>query len=216
MDRISLIRPLTENQSQLINQLTSKTVILAYGSAGTGKTLCGLNYGIHGLSEGFFDRVIYCRPDVSTDFQRGRGSLPGELKEKSLPLLAPLLDNLEVAVGGRSGLGQYLIDNGKIEYVYLEDLRGRSFRSSFVILDEAQNATVSQVYTALTRIGKHSKIFVCGDTSQVDVLQLRVNNGLIDAVTRLVGCPLVGITQFNKEDSVRNKVLQQILEKYEV
>lgn len=213
MDKINLLRAMNDRQKELQYSMDENVVTIASGFAGTGKTLLALNFGLTMVSNKSVDKVVYIRPDVSTDFQRGRGSLPGDKHEKSMPLIAPLMDNLSVFC--KSGLSNYLLEKEVIEYVYLEDIRGRSFNDSFIILDEAQNTTPTQIITALTRVGKDSKIVITGDSTQIDVPQLRSsNNGLLIAMNKLSDCKNVGIVEFERHHIVRNSVIRDIINKF--
>lgn len=213
MDKITLLTPRNERQRDFQQSLSNNIVTIASGPAGTGKTLLAINYALAGLASKLYEKIIYIRPDVSVDFQRGRGSLPGEKFEKSLPLLAPLLDNLNVFC--QDGLKKYLLEKELIEYVYLEDVRGRSFNDVFVIFDESQNSTQEQLKTVLTRIGVGSTLAILGDPKQVDVTSLKYNNGLSDAITRLNGLKDLQIIEFKVEDIVRSPILKHILRRYE-
>lgn len=213
MDKISLLTPRNQNQKDFQQSLHNNLVTIATGPAGTGKTLLAINFALAGLSAKSYDKIIYIRPDVAVDHQRGRGSLPGEKFEKSLPLLAPLLDNLNVFC--QDGLKKYLLEKELIEYVYLEDVRGRSLNDSFIIFDESQNSTIEQFKTILTRTGSGSTLAILGDLNQVDVSTLRYNNGLSDSINRLLGLKNVGIINFTVEDIVRSPILKHILRRYE-
>lgn len=212
MDRITLLRAMNDRQKEFQYTMEENVVTIACGFAGTGKTLLALNLGLTMVSQKLMEKVIYIKPDVSTDFQRGRGSLPGDKHEKSIPLIAPLMDNLSVFC--KTGLINYLLEKEVIEYVFLEDIRGRSFNNSFIILDEAQNTTNIQIITVLTRIGRNSKIVITGDSTQVDVAQLRNNNGLLVAMDKLSNCPNVGIVEFEKHHIVRNSVIREIINRF--
>jgi phosphate starvation-inducible PhoH-like protein len=214
MDKINLLTPRNERQKDFQHSLHDNIVTIASGYSGVGKTLIALNYGLAGLAAKNYEKIIYIRPDVSVDYQRGRGALPGEKFEKSLPLLAPLLDNLNFFC--QEGLKKYLLEKELIEYVYLEDVRGRSFSNSeFVIFDEAQNSSIEQFKTILTRIGIGSTLAILGDPSQVDVNVLKYTNGLQDAIHRLNGLKNLGIVEFKMEDIVRSPILKHILKRYE-
>lgn len=214
MDKITLLTPRNERQRDFQHSLNTNIVTIASGPSGVGKTLIALNFGLSGLAAKNYEKIIYIRPDVSVDHQRGRGALPGEKFEKSLPLLAPLLDNLNVFC--QEGLKKYLLEKELIEYVYLEDIRGRSFNDFFVIFDEGQNSSVEQFKTILTRIGMGSTLAVLGDPSQVDVSVLKYTNGLQDAITRLNGLKNLGIVEFKTEDIIRSPILKHILRRYEI
>lgn len=213
MDHVKILRPLNYAQEELFNSFRKNTITIAYGSAGTGKTLCAMSYGLNQLSEGNFEQVVYVRPDVATDYQRGHGAVPGELIDKSKALLGPVMDNISECC--KPGIADYLLKHEKIKYIYLEDIRGRSLQDSFIIFDEAQNCTPKQMLTVLTRIGKTSQIAVCGDTSQVDVFALRKDNGLSDAIQRLSRIPGVGTIRFGPEHCVRSGILKDIMRAYE-
>lgn len=205
---------LTWRQEEFWNTLKKNTVTLAAGSAGTGKTLIALHYGLLGVSEGQFDRVYYVRSDVGVEYQRGRGALPGEMSDKIAPLVAPVFDNLPCIMRSQ-GAAEYLINKKIIEPVLLEDIRGRSLNESFIIVDEAQNFLPSHCKTVLSRVGKDSKICLIGDTKQTDLEVFRRENGLLDAMNRLKNLPEVGTVTFGKEDVVRNSVISHILDRYE-
>lgn len=205
---------LTWRQEEFWNTLKKNTVTLAAGSAGTGKTLIALHYGLLGVSEGQFDRVYYVRSDVGVEYQRGRGALPGEMSDKIAPLVAPVFDNLPCIMRSQ-GAAEYLINKKIIEPILLEDIRGRSLNESFIIVDEAQNFLPSHCKTVLSRVGKDSKICLIGDTKQTDLEVFRRENGLLDAMNRLKNLPEVGTVTFGKEDVVRNSVISHILERYE-
>lgn len=213
MDLLSF-KPFTRKQEEFWNLMNKHTVVIAHGAAGTGKTLLALWYGLSLVNNNLVDRVIYVRSDVGVEFQRGRGALPGDFNEKIKPLLGPVLDNLPVMVKS-TGMAEYLINKNIIEPVLLEDVRGRSFNNSFVIVDEAQNLLPTHVKTCLTRLGQKSKMVMIGDTKQADLETFRRNNGLLDAVHRLQNLKNVGIIKFDRTDSVRNSIISDVLERYE-
>lgn len=204
---------LTWRQEELWNNFQKNTVTVAHGSAGTGKTLIALHYGLLGVSQGIFEKIYYVRSDVGVEFQRGRGALPGDLSEKIAPLVAPVLDNLPCIVRSH-GAAEYLLNKKVIEPVLLEDIRGRSLNEAFIIVDEAQNFLPLHIKTCLSRVGKDSKICLIGDTKQTDLEVFRRENGLVDAIHRLRQLPEVGIVEFYKEDIVRNSVIAHILDCY--
>jgi phosphate starvation-inducible PhoH-like protein len=205
---------LTWKQEELWNSFKRNTVTLGFGSAGTGKTLIALHYGLFGVANGDFEKVFYVRSDVGVEFQRGRGALPGDLSEKIAPLIAPVLDNMPCIMKSQ-GACEYLLNKKIIEPVLLEDIRGRSLNESFIIVDEVQNFLPSHVKTVLTRVGKDAKICLIGDTKQADMEVFRRENGLVDAIHRLRNLSEVGIIEFGKEDIVRNSVIAHILDRYE-
>lgn len=206
--------PKTQRQNLLWNTIDNNVVTIAIGSSGTGKTLVSLWYGLHHLSLGHFRNIYYVRSDVGVAHQRGRGALPGTLDEKMAPLVAPMYDNLSIIMRS-AGAAEYLVSKKIIEPVLLEDIRGRSLNDAFIIFDEAQNSTVEQTKTVLTRTGERSKIVVTGDTKQVDLDVFSRNSGLLDAYHRLGDIPGVGTVQFSMDDIVRNGIIADILTAYE-
>jgi phosphate starvation-inducible PhoH-like protein len=205
---------LTWRQEDFWNTLKRNTVTLAHGSAGTGKTLIALHFGLSGVASGDFDKVYYVRSDVGVEYQRGRGALPGDMSEKIAPLIAPIFDNLPCIMRSQ-GAAEYLLNKKIIEPILLEDIRGRSLNEAFVIVDESQNFLPQQIKTCLSRVGKESKICLIGDTKQTDMEVFRRENGLIDAIHRLSNLAEVGIVEFMKEDIVRNSVIAHILDRYD-
>jgi phosphate starvation-inducible PhoH-like protein len=205
---------LTWRQEDFWNTLKRNTVTLAHGSAGTGKTLIALHFGLSGVASGDFDKVYYVRSDVGVEYQRGRGALPGDMSEKIAPLIAPIFDNLPCIMRSQ-GAAEYLLNKKIIEPILLEDIRGRSLNEAFVIVDESQNFLPQQIKTCLSRVGKESKICLIGDTKQTDMEVFRRENGLVDAIHRLSNLAEVGIVEFTKEDIVRNSVIAHILDRYD-
>jgi phosphate starvation-inducible PhoH-like protein len=205
---------LTWRQEEFWNLMKKNTVTIAAGKAGTGKTLIALHFGLVGVANGDFEKVYYVRSDVGVELQRGRGALPGEMSDKMAPLVAPIYDNLPCIMRSQ-GAAEYLLSKGIIKPILLEDIRGRSLNNAFIIVDEGQNFLKSHVITALTRVGKDSKICLIGDTKQADLEQFRRDNGLLDAIHRLRNLDQVGIIQFQREDIVRNSVISHILDRYE-
>ena len=201
-------------QEDMWKCMEKNTITIAHGSAGTGKTLVALWYGLKGVSDGKYDKVYYVRSDVGVEFQRGRGALPGDFAEKVRPLIGPVLDNLPVMTKSR-GAGEYLINKQIVEPILLEDIRGRSLNDAFIILDEAQNLLPLHCKTVLTRLGSGSKMAMIGDTRQTDLEVFDRNNGLLDASYRLRDLKEVAIVKFEKEDIVRNSVIAQVLDRYE-
>lgn len=205
---------LTWRQEDFWNTMKRNTVTLAHGSAGTGKTLMALHFGLSGVASGDFEKVYYVRSDVGVEYQRGRGALPGDMSDKIAPLVAPIFDNLPCIMRSQ-GAAEYLLNKKIIEPILLEDIRGRSLNEAFVIVDEAQNFLPQQIKTCLTRVGKDSKICLIGDTKQTDMEVFRRENGLVDAIHRLRALSEVGIVEFGKEDIVRNSVIAHILDRYD-
>jgi phosphate starvation-inducible PhoH-like protein len=212
---INPFHPKTKKQDALWQTIDHSVVTIAIGSSGTGKTLVSLWYGLHHLSLGHFRTIYYVRSDVGVAHQRGRGALPGSMDEKMAPLVAPLYDNLSIIMRS-NGAAEYLMSKKIIQPLLLEDVRGRSLNDAFIIFDEAQNSTVDQTKTVLSRTGERSKIVVTGDTRQIDLDVFNRNSGLLDAYHRLAEIPGIGTLQFSTDDIVRNGIITDILNAYEV
>jgi len=211
---IKQFHPLTFKQGLMWKSLEENFITIALGSSGTGKTLTALHYGFKEIYNGNLDKIIYIRSDVGCDFQRGRGALKGDYKEKFAPLLNPVVDNLPL-IFNNNGIIDYVLSKNKVEAVFLEDIRGRSFNRSMVIADEVQNVTKSQVKTILSRLGESSKCALIGDTSQIDLKVFKSDNGLADAYNRLKNINNIGRIKFSPEDCVRSGILHDILMAYE-
>lgn len=166
----------TEGQKRYINAIKSHTLVFATGPAGTGKTYLCSAMAAQALTNKSVDKIIITRPAVEAG--ESLGFLPGELDEKFDPYLAPFRDAFYERLG--KGYTEYLIKAKKIEAIPLAYMRGRSFHRSFVILDEAQNASSTQLKLLLTRIGQDTKVVINGDVSQIDIK----NSGLVDAIDR--------------------------------
>ena len=160
------------------------------------------------------------RNNVTND--EGFGYLPGELEEKMQPLIAPFLDNLESLIRNGDDISNqeiqdqidYLFDTGTIEIAPMAYMRGRSIRDTFLILDEAQNATISQVRDVITRAGKGTKIVLCGDPTQIDALYLNEkNNGLNYTSAMMKNSPMVAQITFTSDECVRSTLAKEAIEK---
>lgn len=205
--------PLTDNQRRFLYLMDNKQVVIAHGPAGTGKTMFALQTALKQLDMRFIDKIWYVRNDTYNKFaSKPMGALPGDAKEKMLPLLGPILDNLDELCS--PGKAKYLIDNGQIEAIPFEFLRGRSLANSFIIVDEAQNTTPEAIKMALTRISRNSQMVLIGDTRQKDSLD-RFDDGLKDAVDKLYGLESVGIVEFTLADIKRSGIVIDILSRYE-
>lgn len=200
-------------QELAYNTIMSNTVTILHGSPGTGKTLIGLMAGMKMLANGDVDSIIYVRSDTPTDYQRGRGSLPGEMSDKMKPLMLPLLQNASLLLS--PGSLDYAIAKGKITAVLIEDILGATFNRAFIIFDEAQQTLPINVKGVITRVGKNSKIVLAGDTKQINFHAFRQLNGLEDAIRRLEGVQDVGIVRFTPNEIIRNSVIPHILAAYD-
>jgi len=199
-------KPLNKSQEIYYNKISNNTVTFGLGPAGTGKTFVAAMVAAEALKSKRVERIIVSRPVVEAG--ESLGFLPGDMKEKFTPYIQPFLEALARIIG--TGHVEALVNNERIVFLPLAYMRGWSFENAFVILDEAQNSTSSQMKLFLTRIGKNSKIVVDGDGSQRDI-DVR---GLQDAVERLASVSGVAIHTFQVSDIVRSGIVADILKAY--
>ncbi|MCF6514983.1 AAA family ATPase [Lactobacillus sp. S2-2] len=197
-------------QRQYIRAIQNNSITFGIGPAGTGKTYLAVVMAVAALKKGLVDKIILTRPAVEAG--ESLGFLPGDLKEKVDPYLRPLYDALHSIYGADHT--ERLIDRGVIEIAPLAYMRGRTLDSAFVILDEAQNTTNSQMKMFLTRLGFESKMIVNGDISQID-LPSNAKSGLISAKSILRDVSQIEFVEFNSDDVVRNPVVSKIINAYE-
>tara|TARA_B100000886_G_scaffold330605_1_gene281206 strand:+ start:588 stop:1583 length:996 start_codon:yes stop_codon:yes gene_type:complete len=196
-------------QSDYIKALRENDIIFALGPAGTGKSYLAVSVAITLLLEKKIERVILSRPAVEAGEKLG--FLPGDMKEKVDPYLRPLYDALYDLFGFEKI--QKKIESGEIEIAPLAFMRGRTLKNSFAILDEAQNATATQIKMFLTRIGENSKLVVNGDPSQVDLINKK-HSGLIKSTTILKEINEIKIINFDHTDVVRHPLVSKIIQAY--
>lgn len=204
------VKPRTPGQIRYVNAIRDHELVLAIGPAGTGKTYLAVAMAIAALRQERIRKIVLVRPAVEAG--ESLGFLPGDMRAKINPYLRPLLDALAEMMDFEQ-LKRYL-ETDVIEVVPLAYMRGRTLNEAFVILDEAQNATVSQMKMFLTRMGQGSKIVVSGDATQVD-LPAPTKSGLIDALRRLKSIEGVATVQLGKSDIVRHRLVQEIVRAYE-
>ena len=202
--------PQSANQAKLIKAIQNTDLCFALGPAGTGKTYLAAAKAIESLSTGAVDRIILSRPALEAGEQIG--FLPGDMKEKVDPYLRPIYDALEDMIP-RSQL-EKKIESGQIEIAPLAFMRGRTLNDAFVILDEAQNTTVTQMKMFLTRLGHHSKMVITGDLSQID-LRSNIPSGLEDAMRRLPGIKGISFVKFNEIDVFRHPLVAKVVKAYD-
>jgi len=192
----------------ILNDL-SKNYIFATGPAGTGKTLLAVEKGIEFFQRKLFDRIIITRPAVSVDEEHG--FLPGSLEEKMDPWVRPILDVFKEHFS-RDHI-DYLLKLEKLEIAPLAYMRGRTFKNSWIVADEMQNATISQMKLLLTRLGENSKIVITGDLQQHDQKCL---NGLQDFLEKYqnFNSSYISSIMFNKNDIERHPAIKEVLEIY--
>ena len=201
--------PRTEKQKNYVNYLNQNNIVFSLGPAGTGKTYLSVAVAVSKLINGETKKIILSRPAVEAG--ENLGFLPGDLKEKIDPYLIPLYDSLCELIGFEKM--QKKIDDGSIEIAPLAFMRGRTLKDSFVILDEAQNATETQLKMFLTRLGKNTTMVVNGDPSQVD-LPLSKSSGLIKSVNILDDIKDIKIIRFEATDVQRHPLVTKIINAY--
>ena len=200
----------TEGQNRYVEMVNNNDVVFSIGPAGTGKTFLSVAFAVAALESHRVDRIILCRPAVEAG--ESLGFLPGDLKDKVDPYLAPLYDSLHILYA-ENQLAQ-LLERKVIEVVPLAYMRGRTLDSAYMILDEAQNATVLQMKMFLTRLGIGSKAIITGDVTQID-LQNRSDSGLLQASELLNNVQGIGIVNLGKKDVVRHPLVMKIIEAYD-
>ena len=198
------------NQNRYLEILNKKKIIFAVGPAGTGKTFLAVAAAVSQLLEGQFDRIILSRPAVEAGEKLG--FLPGDMKEKVDPYLRPLYDSLNDLMPGDIVLKK--MQSSEIEIAPLAFMRGRTLNNSFVILDEAQNATHAQIKMFLTRCGKNSRMVVTGDPSQTDLTK-KNDSGLLKSMKILEHINELEIVSFERQDIVRDDMVTKIIEAYD-
>ncbi|MFN8274790.1 MAG: PhoH family protein [Flavobacteriaceae bacterium] len=204
-----IIKAMTPNQQLLVDMLHKNDMVFAVGPAGTGKTYTGVAMAVKALKEKQVRRIILTRPAVEAG--ENLGFLPGDMKEKLDPYMQPLYDALRDMIPPQS-LEDY-IQKGIIQIAPLAFMRGRTLDNAFVILDEAQNTTHSQMKMFLTRMGKNAKFMITGDPGQVD-LPRRTLSGLKEAILVLKDIEGIGIIYLDDKDIVRHRLVKKVIEAY--
>ncbi|NKB55338.1 MAG: AAA family ATPase [Alphaproteobacteria bacterium] len=204
------ISPRSQAQSQYIRAMQDHDLVFGIGPAGTGKTYLAVCAAVEMFSAGKVDRIILSRPAVEAGERLG--FLPGDMQEKIDPYLRPLFDALHDMLPGDQVVRR--IASGEFEVAPLAFMRGRTLANAFIILDEAQNTTTTQMKMFLTRLGENSRMVVTGDLSQVD-LPSGMRPGLRDAVETLDGVSGVRFVRFTDADVVRPPLVARIIKAYE-
>lgn len=197
-------------QAKYIDAIRKHDLVFGVGPAGTGKTFLAVAQAVAMMQEGLVDRLILCRPAVEAG--EHLGFLPGDLQEKVDPYLRPIYDALHDMIPAEQIVKR--ITDGDIEVAPLAFMRGRTLSNAFIILDEAQNATPSQMKMALTRIGEGSRMVITGDPTQTD-LPAHQKSGLNDALETLGNVKEIAVVQFDKTDVVRSRIVSKIVAAYE-
>jgi|TARA_B110000259_G_scaffold182550_1_gene226311 phosphate starvation-inducible PhoH-like protein len=200
----------SQKQSDYIKALRENDIVMALGPAGTGKSFLAVSVAITMLMEKKVERVILSRPAVEAGEKLG--FLPGDMKEKVDPYLRPLYDALYELFGFEKI--DKKIETGEIEIAPLAFMRGRTLKNCYAILDEAQNATETQIKMFLTRIGENSKLVVNGDPSQVDLIN-KSHSGLMKSKNILSDVKEIKIVEFNHQDVVRHPLVSKIIKAYQ-
>lgn len=204
------IKPRTTTQLEYVRKIKENDIVFAIGPAGTGKTYLSVAFAVAALKSKEINKIVLARPAVEAG--ENLGFLPGDLSEKIDPYLRPLYDALDDMLPNDKLRGY--MEKNTIEVVPLAYMRGRTLNNAFIILDEAQNATTTQMKMFLTRIGANSKAIINGDVTQID-LPKKDMSGLIQIQEILQGIEGIGFVYFNKTDVVRHKLVMDIIDAYE-
>jgi len=204
------VTPKTDGQIRYCKTVNNNDVVFCNGPAGTGKTFLAVCFAISALEHNLIDKIVLCRPAVEAG--ENLGFLPGDLKDKVDPYLAPLYDALNILYDEKKLFK--LLETKIIEIVPLAYMRGRTLDNSFMILDEAQNSTITQMKMFLTRLGVGSKSIITGDVTQID-LQSKKESGLVQVAKVLKGIKGIGFANLNQNDVVRHPLVKKILEAYD-
>lgn len=208
----SPIEAITEVQAHYLISLNNQSLTFATGEAGCGKTYLATAIAAERLLDKEVDKIIVTRPVLQAE--EDLGFLPGDMTEKFAPFFRPVYDVLKKRLGG--SYLEYCLkpEVGKVEIAPFAYMRGRTFENAVVILDEAQNVTVSQMKIFLTRMGENVTVIVNGDITQCD-LPVHVKSGLADALERFKSSANVGVIEFTSEDCIRSKLCKVVLEAYQ-
>jgi phosphate starvation-inducible PhoH-like protein len=208
--RKAIVTPKTVGQKHYVQSIREHDLTLGIGPAGTGKTYLAMAMAVLALRENQVSRIILTRPAVEAG--EALGFLPGDLYEKIAPYLRPLHDALHDMVPAEE-IEKHR-SRGTIEIAPLAYMRGRTLNNAFIILDEAQNCSMEQMFMFLTRLGYNSKAVVTGDVTQID-LPPHKPSGLVEAMHALRNIDGVAVIQFAKRDVVRHPLVQRIIQAYE-
>lgn len=206
------VRCLNDIQRRYYLSLKTNVVTFATGPAGCGKSWIALGRAAELLMDKEIDQIIITRPMVQVDADDKLGFLPGEVEDKVAPYFAPMRAILEDFLG-YSHL-EALIRVNKVVMMPLQFIRGHTLSNSFILLDEAQNASCSEVKALLTRIGEHTTIAIDGDVEQIDLKGGASKSGLVDAMKRFCDNPSFGRIEFDIEDVVRSRLCREVIEAY--
>ena len=204
-----LVKAVTLNQIKIVELISKKDLVFVIGPAGTGKTYTSVALAVKFLKEKKVKRIILTRPAVEAG--ENLGFLPGDMNDKLDPYMQPLYDALREMIP-KEKLKKF-IESGTIQIAPLAYMRGRNLDDAFVILDEAQNTTHSQMKMFLTRMGKNAKFIITGDPGQID-LPIKIISGLKEAILILKEINEIGILYLNDKDVMRHKLLKKVINAY--
>ena len=204
------IYPKSNGQKEYIQAVDEYDVIFGLGPAGTGKSYLAVAKAVQFLKKGNIDKIILSRPAVEAG--ENLGFLPGDMKDKVDPYLRPIYDALYEMIPFE--LVEKKIQEGIIEIAPVAFMRGRTFKNSFVIIDEAQNTSSIQMKMILTRLGHGSKMIINGDLTQIDIKYIN-DSGLSTAKKKLANLKTIKFINLNKKDVVRHKIVSEIINAYE-
>ena len=204
------IYPKSDGQKKYIQAINEYDVIFGVGPAGTGKSYLAVAKAVEFLKKGDIDKIILSRPAVEAG--ENLGFLPGDMKDKVDPYLRPIYDALYEMIPFE--LVEKKIQEGIIEIAPVAFMRGRTFKNSFIIIDEAQNTSSIQMKMILTRLGHGSKMIINGDLTQIDIKYLN-DSGLSTAKKKLTSLKTIKFVNLNKKDVVRHKIVSEIISAYE-
>jgi phosphate starvation-inducible protein PhoH and related proteins len=205
-----IVQPKSSNQRAYLTAMRDRQVVFGIGPAGTGKTFLAIAKALEQLQSGQVHKIVLTRPVVEAG--ESLGFLPGDLTQKISPYLRPLYDAMEMLISLHTL--RKMEEQGVIEIAPLAYMRGRSLQSAFIILDEAQNTTKSQMKMFLTRIGFGAKAVITGDVTQIDLPQ-KSSSGLLHASRLLDGITGIESVYLNSEDVVRSMLVKRIVDVYE-
>jgi phosphate starvation-inducible PhoH-like protein len=203
---LKTVKPRSDGQKQLMDNIKDKALTLAMGPAGTGKTYLAIAAAVEALEKGEVERIILSRPAMEAG--ESIGYLPGAMEDKMAPYLRPLFDALGDRLGGKR-VKQYM-DDGTIEIAPVGFMRGRTLNNAFVVIDEAQNCTYQQLKMLLSHLGWHSTMVVTGDPAQSDLLDGM--SGLRQSATKLSVISNIGYVELKQEDIVRHPLVAEMLD----
>ncbi|WP_300256981.1 PhoH family protein [uncultured Alistipes sp.] len=206
----NIVRARTVNQQRLVKLYDRDDLLFAVGPAGSGKTYTAIALAVRALKERQVRRIILTRPAVEAGEKLG--FLPGDMKEKLDPYLQPLYDALNDMIPPVKL--QKFLEEGTVQIAPLAYMRGRTLDNAFVILDEAQNTTLSQIKMFLTRMGRNARFIVTGDVTQID-LPKKSDSGLVRTMELLRDVEGIGIVEFDKRDIVRHPLVKYIVEAFD-